>query len=131
MCSSDLIQGRRYTDDATLEIVERVLGYETNDYLTGEIEKLGGRAMNLNFRTTNVLFGERLKLESDGEAIDLGHVGKVTRVDRTVIENLCYAGQVAVIRGRSDHGEDGYHRGSVALDHGDGLHAGLAGFRAQ
>jgi acetylglutamate kinase len=91
------IQGRRFTDDATLEIVERVLAYETNEYVTSEIEKLGGRAMNLNFRTTNVLFGERITLEADGESVDLGHVGKVTRVDRSVIENLCYAGQVAVI----------------------------------
>jgi acetylglutamate kinase len=54
--------------------------------------------MNLNFKTTNVLFGERMTLPGDnGEEIDLGHVGRVTRVDRTTIENLCYAGQVPVI----------------------------------
>jgi acetylglutamate kinase len=92
------IKGRRYTDDATLDIVEQVLGYDTNEQLAGRIEELGGRAMPLNFRTTNVLFGERITLAGDnGEAIDLGHVGQVTRVDRTTIENLCYAGQVPVI----------------------------------
>jgi len=92
------IKGRRVTDDATLKIVEQVLAYETNERLAGQIEELGGRAMPLNFRTTNVLFGERLKLPGDdGEPIDLGHVGEVTRVDRTTIENLCYAGQVPVI----------------------------------
>jgi acetylglutamate kinase len=95
------IQGRRVTDDATLAIVERVLAEETNEKLAQLIEKFGGRAMNLNFRTTNVLFGEKLLLPStpgeSGEAIDLGHVGSVTRVDRGVIENLCYAGQVPVI----------------------------------
>jgi acetylglutamate kinase len=92
------IKGRRYTDDATLKIVEQVLAYETNERLAGQIEELGGRAMPLNFRTTNVLFGERLTLPGDnGEPIDLGHVGDVTRVDRTTIENLCYAGQVPVI----------------------------------
>jgi acetylglutamate kinase len=92
------IQGRRVTDDATLSIVERVLAYETNNHLTELIEKLGGRAMNLNFQTTNVLFGERLHLLDDrGQSIDLGHVGTVTKVDRSVIENLCYAGQVPVI----------------------------------
>ena len=54
--------------------------------------------MPLNFRTTNVLFGERLALEDDaGNGIDLGHVGHVTRVDRTTIGNLCYAGIVPVI----------------------------------
>jgi acetylglutamate kinase len=82
------IQGRRYTDDATLKIVEEVLAYETNEGIAARIEEFGGRAMPLNFRTTNVLFGEQ---------IDLGFVGNVTRVDRTSIDNLCYAGQVPVI----------------------------------
>jgi acetylglutamate kinase len=75
-----------------------VLAYATNEALTRQIEELGGRAMPLNFRTTNVLFGERITLPGEGgEPIDLGHVGQVTRVDRTTIENLCYAGQVPVI----------------------------------
>jgi len=92
------IRGRRYTDEATLKIVEQVLGYEMNERLAAQIEELGGRAMPLNFRTTNVLFGERLTLtDEDGQPLDLGHVGRVTRVDRTTIENLCYAGQVPVI----------------------------------
>jgi acetylglutamate kinase len=92
------IQGRRYTDAATRDIVERVLAYETNEFIARRIEELGGRAQPLNFRTTNVLFGERLTLDDEkGQAIDLGFVGHVTRVDRTTIENLCYAGQVPVI----------------------------------
>lgn len=92
------VQGRRYTDDATLAIVEQVLAIETNEAIAQRIEQLGGRAMNLNFRTTNVLFGEQITLPGgNGEPIDLGFVGNVTRVDRTVIDNLCYAGQVPVI----------------------------------
>jgi len=92
------IQGRRYTDDATLAIVEQVLAYETCESIAKRIEEFGGRAMPLNFRTTNVLFGERITLDGDGgQPIDLGYVGLVTRVDRTTIENLCYAGQVPVI----------------------------------
>lgn len=92
------IQGRRYTDDATLKIVEEILAYETCEGIAARIEEFGGRAMPLNFRTTNVLFGERIALHNaDGSEIDLGHVGTVTRVDRTTIENLCYAGQVPVI----------------------------------
>jgi acetylglutamate kinase len=92
------IQGRRYTDDATRDIVEQILAYETNENLAAKIEEFGGRAMPLNFRTTNVLFGERMTLEGPGGApIDLGHVGRVTRVDRTTIDNLSYAGTVPVI----------------------------------
>ena len=35
--------------------------------------------------------------DNDGEPLDLGYVGDVTRVDRNTIENLCYAGIVPVI----------------------------------
>jgi acetylglutamate kinase len=95
------IQGRRYTDDATLKIVERVLAGEINESIARQIEELGGRAMPLNFageQNNNVLFGERITLLGEnGEPIDLGHVGRVMRVNRDTIENLCYAGQVPVI----------------------------------
>lgn len=92
------IHGRRYTDEATLKIVEEVLAYQTNEAIAKKIEEYGGRAMNLNFRSTNVLFGEKMMLPNrEGPPIDLGFVGQVTRVDRTTVENLCYAGQVPVI----------------------------------
>jgi acetylglutamate kinase len=92
------VQGRRYTDDATLAIVEKVLATELNHDLAARIEEYGGRAMSLNFLSTNVLFGERLALDGpDGQPLDLGHVGEVTRVDRLTIDNLMYAGQVPVI----------------------------------
>jgi acetylglutamate kinase len=92
------IQGRRFTDPDTLNIVEQVLGYETNEFIAKRIEELGGRAMPLNFRSTNVLFGEKLYLNGEaGSKVDLGFVGTVTKVDRTTLDNLCYAGQVPVL----------------------------------
>jgi acetylglutamate kinase len=92
------VQGRRYTDQATLDIVEKVLATELNHDLVAKLEEYGGRAMSLNFLSTNVLFGEKLVLEGpDGQPIDLGNVGEVTRVDRLTIDNLTYAGQVPVI----------------------------------
>jgi acetylglutamate kinase len=95
------IQGRRYTDEATLKIVERVLAGEINESIARRIEQFGGRAMPLNFvgaTNNNVLFGERLTLAGKhGEPIDLGAVGQVTRVQREILDNLCYAGQVPVI----------------------------------
>ena len=94
----NFVQGRRYTDPATMEIVERVLGVETNNFLAQEFEKIGGRAMTLNFESTPVLTGEALKLtDADGKPVDLGMVGEVTKVDRMVIDNLIYAGQTPFI----------------------------------
>ena len=99
------IRGRRVTDDATLKIVEQVLAGDLNRQLTSEIESLGGRAINLSFETTNVLFGEKMPTEN-GE--DLGAVGHVTRVDRDVIEGLTYTNQVPIIPSMC-MGADGQH----------------------
>ena len=92
------VQGRRYTDEATVKIVEQVLAYEINEKLAKGIEELGGRAQPLNFRTKNVLFVERLVLKDEsGQPVDLGLVGDVTRVDSDTIVDLCAHGVVPII----------------------------------
>jgi acetylglutamate kinase len=92
------VQGRRYTDEATLKIVERVLAYEINEDLAARVAVLGGQAKPLNFRTRNVLFGERIELSGPaGEPVDLGFVGLVSRVDCEPILELCHNGVVPVI----------------------------------
>lgn len=92
------VLGRRYTDDATLEIVARVLAEEINEDITRHINKFGGRASGLHHKTHQCLYGRRLTLPgADGSEIDLGRVGEVTEVDVTPIENLCLAGVVPVL----------------------------------
>lgn len=92
------VQGRRYTDEETIKIVEQVLAYEINEKLAKGIEALGGRAQPLNFRTKNVLFGKKLALtDNSGSLVDLGLVGEVTRVDSDTIIDLCVRGIVPVI----------------------------------
>lgn len=109
------IQGRRYTDERSLEIVERVLAGDVNDRLARQIDDLGGRALGLNFRSTCVLYGRRLQLKGDdGQPIDLGYVGEVTRVDRTLLNKLCDAGLIPVIP--SMCWEDGEHKLNVNAD---------------
>jgi acetylglutamate kinase len=92
------VQGRRYTDEATLEIVARVLAEEINADIERHINKFGGRASGLHHKTRQCLYGRRLWLE-DGPAgrIDLGRVGEVTTVDVLPIEHLCLAGVVPVL----------------------------------
>lgn len=92
------VQGRRYTDDDTLRIVEEVLATEVNHFLASEFEKIGGRAKTLNFKSTPVLNGKPIELkDDDGKPLDLGHVGVVTSVDKRMIEQLSDAGQVPFI----------------------------------
>ena len=77
------IQGRRYTDAATLDIVVKVLLHEMNEGIVRDIRRLGGRAVGLHSGSLQCLFGERLRLPgSEGRPIDLGFVGRVTNVER-------------------------------------------------
>ena len=93
----EFIHGRRVTNDQTLEIVEKVLAGDVNRRLAELIEEVGGRSMTLNFESTPVLFGEKTTVRVSDEDVDLGWVGRVTDIDRVVIENLCYAETVPVI----------------------------------
>jgi acetylglutamate kinase len=92
------IQGRRYTDDATLGIVVDVLTNEVNAGIVRQMRELGGRAVGLHSGTLQALHGERLTLPNPGgEPIDLGRVGQVTRVDAGLIRDFADAGVVPVI----------------------------------
>lgn len=91
------VQGRRYTDPETLAIVARVLADEINEDIVRHINKFGGRAAGLHYKTKSCLFGKRLTLNGEGEPIDLGLVGEVDSVDTPPIENLCLAGIVPVL----------------------------------
>jgi acetylglutamate kinase len=92
------VQGRRYTDAATLEIVARVLAEEINADIVRHINKFGGRASGLHHKTLQCLYGRKLTLPDarDG-SIDLGLVGEVTEVDTAPIENNCLGGVVPVL----------------------------------
>ncbi|MBO0697253.1 MAG: acetylglutamate kinase [Zavarzinella sp.] len=92
------VQGRRYTDDATLNIVVDVLTNDINAGIVRQIRELGGRAVGLHTNTLQALYGERLTLPNPGgQPIDLGHVGQVTRVDGGLVTDFANAGVVPVI----------------------------------
>jgi acetylglutamate kinase len=85
------VQGRRYTDEASLEIVKRVLGKEINEHIVTKINTFEGQAQSLSVCFgTNILYGEKLLLKDEtGSPIDMGLVGTVTRVDVEPIRHLC------------------------------------------
>jgi len=91
------VQGRRYTDHRTLTVVEHVLCNEINHFLVSTIESLGGVGMGLHTLSSNVLFGKKLFLETEGRQIDLGFVGEATEVNTELIDLLCESGTIPVI----------------------------------
>lgn len=97
--SPRFVQGRRYTDDATLGVVRDVLANKVAAQLVDEIKFYGGSAVALSdCFDTNVLYGQKAALKADdGSEVDLGWVGEVTRVDVKKIEDYCDRGIIPVI----------------------------------
>jgi acetylglutamate kinase len=92
------VLGRRYTDDETLAIVVRVLLKEINADLEKQVRTLGGRALGPHLGSLQFLFGEKLVLPGpDGQPIDLGRVGTVTRIEADLLRDLCEAGIIPLI----------------------------------
>ena len=87
------VAGRRYTDDAVLEVVVRVLE-EINRGIVADFNALGGNATS----EREVLAGPRLLLPGrDLQPIDLGRVGTVTLVATVTLDQALDAGKIPVI----------------------------------
>ncbi|MEO2034193.1 MAG: acetylglutamate kinase [Planctomycetaceae bacterium] len=92
------VEGRRYTDRATLEIASRVLINEICPGIVDRIRRRGARATGIHFESENVLTASPLKVTSaNGDETDLGHVGHVHHVDRDLLARICSTGTIPVI----------------------------------
>ena len=91
------VQGRRYTDQRSLTVVEHVLCNQVNRGIVDLLQARRSAAMALHSLSSCVLFGEKLFLEDDGRKVDLGQVGRVTEVNAQLIESLCRASTIPVI----------------------------------
>ncbi|MGL6073017.1 MAG: acetylglutamate kinase [Fimbriiglobus sp.] len=82
------IQGRRYTDEATLKIVCEVLA-ELNASIEATIDELGGVAEGYRDWDTFPVNGKRLMLPGlDLAPVDLGRVGYVMDIDSDIRDSL-------------------------------------------
>ena len=71
---SEFINGLRYTDEDTMEVVEMVLAGKVNKELVLKINERGGKAVGLCGIDGNMLICEPTKE-------DLGYVGKIVEVN--------------------------------------------------
>jgi acetylglutamate kinase len=101
------VQGRRYTDPRTLEIVSDVLTQQISADIVRRIEAMHGWAMPLHHRTTNILYGTKIDAEDNGQRIDLGRVGAVTRMEESRLRKLLHAGVIPVIPSLAIDEDDG------------------------
>jgi len=92
------VQGRRYTDQRTLNIAEHMLCTQINKRLVDTLNSQGAEAVGLHSLSSCVLSGERIFLEGQGgRRVDVGLVGRATSVNAHLLKVLCNARSVPVI----------------------------------
>jgi acetylglutamate kinase len=97
---SHFVDGMRVTNEATMDVVQMVLGGLINKDIVGLINAHGGRAIGLTGKDADLVRARpmKLKAKADGSApVDLGHVGDVAHIDRAVIDLLVGSEYIPVI----------------------------------
>ncbi len=90
---SSFVNGLRVTDDATMEVVEMVLGGKVNREIVELVQQAGGKAVGLT-GSDGAMLRVRPKRVEGG---DVKRVGEIVAVDSTVISALEDAGFVPVV----------------------------------
>jgi acetylglutamate kinase len=87
---SEFVNGKRVTDEATMEVVEMVLSGSVNKRIVQAINDQGGSAVGLSGKDANLILCE----QADSE---LGLVGNPTTIDPTVLQTLFSNDMIPVI----------------------------------
>ncbi len=115
---SVFVDGLRYTDEETAEIVRMVLAGKVNKALVNLLEGIGGKALGLCG-----IDGHMMKCCKENEK--LGYVGKIVQMDTKVITDALDAGYIPVVStvGYDDEG----HIYNVNADTASAVIAGALG----
>lgn len=87
---SKFIDGLRYTDEETMEIVQMVLSGKLNKEIVGILLQKGGKAVGLSGVDSGLLRATKAKK-------DLGFVGEITEVNPQIILSLLEEGFIPVV----------------------------------
>jgi acetylglutamate kinase len=99
---SRFVRGMRVTDEATMDVVEMVLGGKINKQIVTLINRHGGNAVGLSGKDGQLLLARKLfvRVEEAGkpsETVDVGQVGEIIKVNVAVIRSLDAANFIPVI----------------------------------
>ena len=100
---SKFIDGMRVTDTKTMDVVEMVLGATINKEIVNLISHAGGRAFGVTGKDGQLIKAKKLVVSHQApemsvpEIIDIGHVGEVASINKSVIDMLLKSDYIPVI----------------------------------
>ena len=87
------VDGVRVTQKEDVEIVERVLSETVNSRIAGYLEEFGVPAQQMSGKTEGLLIAKRTSRHGK----DIGLVGEIVEVDRTIVDQALESGRTAVV----------------------------------
>jgi acetylglutamate kinase len=100
---SRFVGGMRVTDSKTMDVVEMVLGGMVNKQIVSLINRNGGEAIGVTGKDGQLIRAKKLEVQaqtpevSASEIIDIGHVGEVDSINKSVIDMLLNSDFIPVI----------------------------------
>ena len=100
---SRFVDGMRVTDSETMDVVEMVLGGRVNQEIVNNINRHGGCAVGLTGKDGDLIHARKLRItrkspdREEPEIIDIGYVGEVASIDKSIIETLIGGNFIPVI----------------------------------
>ncbi|MDR1661070.1 MAG: acetylglutamate kinase [Azoarcus sp.] len=107
----EFVQGLRVTDSETMDVVEMVLGGQVNKEIVNLINQHGGKAIGLTGKDASFIRARKLLIQKkdapQGDLVDIGLVGEITKIDPSPIALLDQGDFIPVIApiGVGDSGE--------------------------
>src|SRR5216110_1192305 len=99
-----IIEGRRVTDDDTLEMAKMIFAGKINTYILAALRHRGVHAVGLPGVDGNIVHAERRppreimnRETGESEEIDFGHVGDILQIDSRLLTVLLNEGYLPVI----------------------------------
>ena len=83
---SSFVNGLRVTDERTMEVAQMVLVGKTNKEIVSALNQKGARAIGFCGIDGSLIECEKLVEDVGGNPVDLGYVGKITRVNSKMLE---------------------------------------------
>ncbi len=100
---SRFVDGMRVTDSETMDVVEMVLGGLVNKEIVNNINRHGGCAVGLTGKDGDLIHARKLTITRKSpdleapEIVDIGHVGEVASIDKSIVETLAKGNFIPVI----------------------------------
>lgn len=105
-------EGRRITDEATLEITKMVFAGKINHEILTMLRKYGAKSVGLSGIDGDVVIAKRRapvevvnRETGERDNIDYGHVGDITKINAELLNILLENGYIPVISSLADDGE--------------------------